>query len=475
MSRGRPSCAPRSTSSARPGTDARAARIWTLAGIVGAALGPAVGGILTQLLGWESIFFVQAPVVLLALVALRGVRAVPVREPVERPHVGANAALLLISGGLVAALFLLVILLINGWRLDPLQAGLAVTVMPLAAIAAARFGQAITPLWARATSGVILIAGGLAALGWLPHAGVAWTFPPQLAVGVGLGLALSALTERALAGRSAQAVHGGWTIAARHAGVVLGLLLLTPIFTTDLHKSERDVLASGTAAILDSRIPPLDKITVARHIRARGRRREAAGAHPRRVRGGRRARGLGLRRTSSRACKTSSTAPSRRRSRALPRRRAPLPARPRADPAPPTGGERLMRAIVVAAAASLALIVVYLALGGASYAPARVADPCAPRDWRNPQGLQQTAEQIVLSALDGAACKLHVSREDMVLAFSSRASLARFAREHGVSKQELESLARAGLMRSIDDAERANQIDPRLADLLRGLAARVPI
>ncbi len=86
-----------------------------------------------------------------------------------------------------------------------------------------------------------------------------------------------------------------------------------------------------------------------------------------------------------------------------------------------------MRPIIVAAAASLALIGVYLALGGASYAPARVADPCAPRDWRNPQGLQHTAEQIVLSALDGAACKLHVSREDMVLAFSSRASLARFA------------------------------------------------
>ena len=85
-------------------------------------------------------------------------------------------------------------------------------------------------------------------------------------IGAGLGFALSALTERALAGRSAQAVHGGWTIAARHAGVVLGLLVLTPIFTHDLHKSEHEVLASGTAAILDSRIPPLDKISVARHI-----------------------------------------------------------------------------------------------------------------------------------------------------------------------------------------------------------------
>jgi MFS family permease len=250
------------------GADASAARVWALAGIAGAALGPAAGGILTQLLGWESIFFVQAPVVLLGLVAVRGVQAVPVRDPVERPHLLANAALLLISGALVGALFLLVILLINGWRLEPLVAGLVVTIMPVAALAATRFGRAITPLWARTVSGVILIAGGLAALGWLPHAGAGWTVAPQLAVGAGLGLALSALTERALAGRSAQAVHGGWTIAARHGGVVLGLLLLTPLFTTDLHRSEDNVLAAGTAAVLDSDVPPLDKIGVARDILA---------------------------------------------------------------------------------------------------------------------------------------------------------------------------------------------------------------
>lgn len=248
------------------GAHAAAARVWILAGIAGAALGPAAGGILTQLLGWESIFFVQAPVMLLGLLALRSVRVVPVLEPVERPHIGANAALLLISGALVAALFLLVILLINGWRLDPLAAGLVVTVMPLAGIAATRFGRTITPLWVRAASGAVLIAGGLSALGWLPHAGAGWTVAPQLFVGAGLGLAVSALSERALAGRSAQAVHGGWTIAARHAGVVLGLLLLTPLFTTDLDKNEDNALAAGTAAVLDSRIPPLDKITVARDI-----------------------------------------------------------------------------------------------------------------------------------------------------------------------------------------------------------------
>ena len=93
----------------------------------------------------------------------------------------------------------------------------------------------------------------------------------------------------------------------------------------------------------------------------------------------------------------------------------------------------------------------------------------------NAEGFEQVAEQIVLSALDGAACELGASREEVVLAFSSRATLERFAQEHGDSPEELENLARAGLKRALDDAERANQLDPRLADLLRGLASRIPI
>jgi MFS family permease len=259
-------CAALDLLSETTGAEAPAARVWALAGILGLALGPAVGGILTQLFGWEAIFAVQAPLILLPLAAVLGLRAAPVPAPLERPHLAANAALLLVSGALVAALFLLVILLINGWRLEPLAAGIVVSVMPLAAILAARYAGRVTPLWARAASGTILIAGGLAALGWLPHAGAEWTIAPQVAIGAGLGLALSALTERALAGRSAQAVHGGWTIAARHAGVVLGLLLLTPLLDADLRQNEDEALAAGTAAVLDSRIPPLEKIGVARDI-----------------------------------------------------------------------------------------------------------------------------------------------------------------------------------------------------------------
>jgi hypothetical protein len=134
-----------------------------------------------------------------------------------------------------------------------------------------------------------------------------------------------------------------------------------------------------------------------------------------------------------------------------------------------------MRAIAISAAAGVALVGAYLALGGGSYAPAAVADPCAARELRDPEGYEQVAEQAVLSALDGAACELDVSREEIVLAFSSRASLERFAQEHGSSTAELETLVRAGLRRALDDAERGGSLDPRLADLLRSLVARVPV
>lgn len=134
-----------------------------------------------------------------------------------------------------------------------------------------------------------------------------------------------------------------------------------------------------------------------------------------------------------------------------------------------------MRAIVLATAAAVTLVVVYLALGGASYSPAKVADPCAPREWRNPKGVEAVAEQIVLSGIDGAACKLGVSREAVVLAFANRASLRRFARQHRITERRLEELVRTGLLRAVDDAERAGALNSTTANLLRGLVRRIPV
>jgi MFS family permease len=247
-------------------SEVRAVRIWVAAGVLGAALGPAAGGILTQALGWESIFLVQVPLILFSLAALRGLSVRSLPAPAGRPHLTANTALLLLSGGLVAALFLLVLLLVTGWGMSPAAAGLVVTVMPLAAIAAARVSPHSVGLGMRTASGVVLVSGGLAALAFLPRAGWAWTLAPQILVGVGIGLALAALTERAVGGRAQQVVHGGWTLAARHAGVVLGLLLLAPVLTSALEQSREEAVRAGAAEVLDSRIPALDKLRVAQDV-----------------------------------------------------------------------------------------------------------------------------------------------------------------------------------------------------------------
>lgn len=133
-----------------------------------------------------------------------------------------------------------------------------------------------------------------------------------------------------------------------------------------------------------------------------------------------------------------------------------------------------MRALVASVVAAALLVGVYLALGGASYAPAKVADPCAPRDWTEPDGLAEVGEQIVLSALDGAACELGVSREEVVLAFEDEDTLRDFGREHGVSEDELERLARTGLQRAITDAENAGALSPKLANVIRSTLNTIP-
>ena len=256
------------------GSERRAAVSWAAAGAAGAAFGPGVGGALTELVSWESIFLLQVPLALLAALPLLGIartesEAGTIEREVRRagaPHLPASLALGLIQAAIAAALFLVVLLLIEGWRMSPIAAAVVVTGMPLAALAGGSLARLVSSPRARAGAGAVLVAGGLAALGLMPKALVVLTLPPQILVGVGLSLVLSALTETALAGRSPQAIHGGWTIASRHAGVVLGLLALTPVFTADLREQRRNAVDAGTAVVLDARVEPLVKIDLAGRI-----------------------------------------------------------------------------------------------------------------------------------------------------------------------------------------------------------------
>jgi len=133
-----------------------------------------------------------------------------------------------------------------------------------------------------------------------------------------------------------------------------------------------------------------------------------------------------------------------------------------------------VRAPLVAIAASLGLIAAYLAFGGATYDPADVADPCATRDVATLQE-RDLFEAIALSSLDGAACELQVSREELTLALADEQATQEFADAHGLDAEQVEDAVQAGLVRAVEDAEAAGEVDGFEAELLHEVAERVPV
>jgi hypothetical protein len=89
--------------------------------------------------------------------------------------------------------------------------------------------------------------------------------------------------------------------------------------------------------------------------------------------------------------------------------------------------------------------------------------------------VEESAQQFALSALDGAACELGVSRETLAVALATPEARAEFATEYGIGDAELELAVRAGIRRGINDAEAAGALSPLVADGLRIVAARLPV
>lgn len=131
--------------------------------------------------------------------------------------------------------------------------------------------------------------------------------------------------------------------------------------------------------------------------------------------------------------------------------------------------------VVGALVASLVLVGIYLAAGGASYTPTKTQNPCKHRPWRHPRGLSEIAEQFSLSALDGAACQLGVSRETLARALASTSAREAFAKRYGIDDAKLAKAIRAGLLRAVADAEEAGALSPLIAAPLRGTIEHIPL
>ena len=132
------------------------------------------------------------------------------------------------------------------------------------------------------------------------------------------------------------------------------------------------------------------------------------------------------------------------------------------------------RPLLVALVLVAAVVVPYAALGGGRYEPTPVADPCDARERPDADGLSATLEQIALRAVDGVACELGVSREDLVLALRSEDALDAFAEEQEIDREQLEAAITAGLVRAVDQADDEGDLPSLVATLVRRAAESVP-
>jgi hypothetical protein len=111
---------------------------------------------------------------------------------------------------------------------------------------------------------------------------------------------------------------------------------------------------------------------------------------------------------------------------------------------------------VVAVVLVAAVLGVQVASGGTDYVPKRPADPCRARPVPPiPARLEPLGERVVLLGLDGAACRLHLSRERLVLALGGAGKVPPGA----------PAALKAGLRGAVDRLDREHRL-PKVSKLL---------
>lgn len=119
---------------------------------------------------------------------------------------------------------------------------------------------------------------------------------------------------------------------------------------------------------------------------------------------------------------------------------------------------------------AVALVGIEFANGAADAGALATRDPCEPRSAFPGQGLDATLQRLVLDGLDGAACELGATREELVLSLSPRSNA-----DIRWDDETIERALRAGLLGAIDDAERRGSLNAIVAALLRPLVERTPV
>jgi MFS family permease len=224
---------------------------------IGAAVGPPLGGVLVALGGWRSIFLVNLPLALIAIVL--GLRAMPRDTPRpsgaeahaaplralalfrRRAFAGATGAIALSNFGVYVTLLSLPVLLTRreGW--DSSTVGVVLAAMSVAMCVASPLGGRLSDRLGRRVPAVWGLS--LASLGLLPLAFAPATLPLPLfilclvAIGGGTGMSAAALQVIAIesVGLGSAGIASGLFSTARYAGGIAGTSLLAGPLAPDAH------------------------------------------------------------------------------------------------------------------------------------------------------------------------------------------------------------------------------------------------
>jgi hypothetical protein len=107
--------------------------------------------------------------------------------------------------------------------------------------------------------------------------------------------------------------------------------------------------------------------------------------------------------------------------------------------------------LAVLALAAVALIAVELGMGGIDFGAARLADPCTSKPHLSEGGIfgsiDAAVQRFALSGLNGAACSLHTTREELALSFTP----ALGTKKVRWSRSTIETALRSGMRRAAHD------------------------
>jgi hypothetical protein len=128
-------------------------------------------------------------------------------------------------------------------------------------------------------------------------------------------------------------------------------------------------------------------------------------------------------------------------------------------------GSRPLAILVGLLIAAVGLITAELVVG-ATHESVKIANPCTQRAPFPGSGTDATIQRIVLDGLDGAACRLHTTREELVLSLDGKGRW---------DEHTIEAAVRGGLLGAVDNAGRRGDIPGFLVPLVRRVVERAPL